>query len=186
MTTRTLRGGGVADDGEFDRAFGASLTAAERMTEIWRLSEELYAIAGTAPAEPGLRRSVARVVRREDQVPGRRGVRAVRARRTARDRALERFGAAPGHLSISDLAREGTVFQIGIAPRRIDLLTSITGVKFERAWRDRVRVCFGVIEVPVIGRAALIRNKLATARPKDLVDVVELRRRRRRRGRQRS
>lgn len=90
--------------------------------------------------------------------------------------ALREFGAPLRDLTEDDLAAPGTVFQIGIAPRRIDVLTSISGVSFGQAWRSRTRARFGNLTVPVLGRAALIRNKLAAARPRDLLDVEELRR----------
>ena len=49
-------------------------------------------------------------------------------------RALARFGAPLSDLTATDLQRDGTVFQLGVPPRRIDLLTSIDGVTFEDAW----------------------------------------------------
>ncbi len=94
--------------------------------------------------------------------------------------ALRDFGAPLRNLSAEDLARRGTVFQMGVAPVRIDILTEIDGVTFESAWRSRVFARFGDVRTPVIGRAALIRNKLATGRPKDVLDVESLRRHARR------
>lgn len=86
-------------------------------------------------------------------------------------RALHRFGAPLFDLTVADLTREGTVFQLGLPPRRIDLLTSIDGVTFEDAWPERVTSRFGDLEVTVIGREALVRNKRAAGRLKDLVDL---------------
>lgn len=88
--------------------------------------------------------------------------------------ALERFGAPLKDIAIADLASADTVVQIGIAPRRIDVLTGIDGVDFEGAWSRRVVVEIDGLGVPVIGRADLIRNKRATARPQDLADVDAL------------
>lgn len=90
--------------------------------------------------------------------------------------ALERFGAPLFGLTAADLATAGTVFQLGVPPRRIDLLTSIDGVAFTTAWPRRITACFGDLEVAVIGRDDLLRNKRAAKRPKDLVDVQMLRR----------
>ena len=89
--------------------------------------------------------------------------------------ALRSFGAPLHDLTLADLASSDVVFQIGVPPRRIDVLTSITGVTFDEAWADRAEVTYGEVRCPVIGRAALIRNKLALGRPKDLLDVTLLR-----------
>lgn len=66
------------------------------------------------------------------------------------------------------------VVQIGLAPRRIDLVTGLTGVEFEAAWQDRVHVPVGSLEVPFLGRQALLENKRATGRLKDRSDVEAL------------
>lgn len=89
--------------------------------------------------------------------------------------ALDRFGAPTANLGEEDLNRRDVIFQIGVIPRRIDILTSIDGVVFEEAFEARVIVNVGGIEVFVIGREHLIRNKMATGRPKDLVDAESLR-----------
>jgi hypothetical protein len=89
--------------------------------------------------------------------------------------ALRTFGAPLFGLTIEDLLRADTVFQIGVAPNRIDILTGITGVLFEEAWANRLTVRIDDRVVPVIGRAELIRNKAATGRPKDQADLIWLR-----------
>jgi len=88
--------------------------------------------------------------------------------------ALRVFGAPLFDLSREDLANPGIVFQIGVAPGRIDILTGVSGLTFEEAWPGRVSTSAGGQEVPVIGRAELIRNKRATGRLKDLADVEAL------------
>ena len=91
-------------------------------------------------------------------------------------RALTAFGAslAAHGVSASDFATPGNVYQLGLPPRRIDLLTSISGVSFDDALVDHVEAHLGHVRVRCIGRAALIRNKLAAGRPKDLVDAAAL------------
>lgn len=89
-------------------------------------------------------------------------------------RALETFGAPLHDLTLEDLSRPEVVFQIGIVPRRIDLLTSITGVSFEEAWDNRAFVEIREMEVPVLGRSELVRNKRAVGRARDLADIEEL------------
>lgn len=92
--------------------------------------------------------------------------------------ALREFGAPLRDLSEPDLARPGVVFQIGLPPRRIDILTSITGVEFEEAWRDRMPVDYAGVSCQVIGREALITNKRRLGRAKDLADLELLERHR--------
>lgn len=77
-------------------------------------------------------------------------------------------------LSPDDLSSRGVVFQIGLAPRRIDVLTSISGVEFEIAWRNWMTVSIDGVEVQVIGRDDLLVNKRASGRPKDLADAETL------------
>lgn len=88
--------------------------------------------------------------------------------------ALERFGAPTGEIAPEDLRVPDVVFQIGVAPRRIDILTSIDGVAFDEAWPERFPVDVAGLAIPVIGRAHLIRNKRATGRQKDLADAEAL------------
>jgi hypothetical protein len=86
-------------------------------------------------------------------------------------RALRDFGAPADALSESDFAVPGTVYQIGVPPGRIDILTQLTGIAFDEAWPDRLNRPFGDVEAPFIGRAAFLKNKRATGRPKDLGDI---------------
>lgn len=89
-------------------------------------------------------------------------------------RALEVFGAPLHELTIEDLSQPDVVFQIGLAPTRIDIVTSITGVDFEDASKNRVLVEIEGLEVPVLGRLDLIRNKRAVGRARDLADIEDL------------
>jgi predicted nucleotidyltransferase len=89
-------------------------------------------------------------------------------------RALGRFGAPLSDVSESDFAAEGIVFQIGSSPRRIDILTRISGVDFERAYVNRKTVSVEGLQVPVISLEDLIANKRATGRTQDLADVEKL------------
>ncbi len=88
--------------------------------------------------------------------------------------ALRKFGAPLRELAPSDLSAEGLVFQIGVVPCRIDVLTSIDGVEFERAWAGRIEVTVGETRVGVLGFADLLTNKRASRRPKDLADLAWL------------
>jgi hypothetical protein len=89
-------------------------------------------------------------------------------------RALRAFGAPLFELSVDDLVDEQTVFQIGVAPVRIDILAGIDGVDFEEAWQRRVMVDLGPLKTPVLGLADLITNKRAAGRPRDIADLAWL------------
>lgn len=77
-------------------------------------------------------------------------------------------------LSLDDFTKAGTVIQIGVAPNRVDLLTSIDGVEFSDAWTQRADLLVEGESVSVIGRDHLIRNKLAVGRPQDRADIERL------------
>ena len=88
--------------------------------------------------------------------------------------ALTEFGAPLHDLTADDLEAPDLVFQMGVAPRRIDILTGIDGVNFEEAWPERHEVGISGLTVPVIGRNHLSRNKRATGRLKDAADAAWL------------
>lgn len=90
--------------------------------------------------------------------------------------ALVRFGAPLDELRVDDLATAGIVFQIGIVPARIDLLTSLTGLDFDDAWSRRETFEVTGRALPFLSREDLIRNKKAVGRPRDLADVDDLQR----------
>jgi hypothetical protein len=87
--------------------------------------------------------------------------------------ALRRFGApieAHG-VTREDLGTPGNVYQVGLPPRRIDLMTGLSGIDFDEAWASRVVIEVEGMEIPFLGLEALRRNKKATGRDKDLVDL---------------
>ncbi len=88
--------------------------------------------------------------------------------------ALTAFGAPLHDLTIDDLSDPEVVFQMGLPPYRIDILTSISGVAFEEAWPNRIINDFEGQPYAVIGLRDLIRNKRAAGRPQDVVDADEL------------
>jgi predicted nucleotidyltransferase len=89
-------------------------------------------------------------------------------------RALSRFGAPLSDVTESDFSTEGIVFQIGSSPRRIDILTRISGVDFEQAYANRQTIFVEGMALPVISLEDLIANKRATGRAQDLADVEKL------------
>ena len=88
--------------------------------------------------------------------------------------ALVNFGFGAAAPPQKELARPHKVFMLGRKPWRIDILTSIDGVSFKEAWASRVAAQFVATPLYVIGREMLIKNKLASARDKDLRDVALL------------
>jgi len=89
-------------------------------------------------------------------------------------RALNRFGAPLHDLTAEDLQKEGTVFQIGVAPRRVDILTAASGLRFEDAFTRSICTDIEGIEVHIPSRKDLIRNKRSCGRTKDLADAEAL------------
>jgi len=89
-------------------------------------------------------------------------------------RALRRFGAPLGNLTKEDLQKDGTVFQIGVAPRRIDIITTASGLQFEQTYQRAISVNIEGIEVHIPSIKDLIRNKRASGRTKDLADAEAL------------
>jgi len=89
-------------------------------------------------------------------------------------RALRRFGAPVQKLTKADLVAEDTVFQIGVAPRRIDIITAASGLDFDEALSESLAVDIEGIDVRIPSVADLIRNKRASGRTKDLADAEAL------------
>ena len=89
-------------------------------------------------------------------------------------RALAQFGAPLAGMTPADFSEEGFVFQIGVAPVRVDILMSVDGLAFADAWPNRTRADFDGVSVWIVSRADLIRTKQAAGRPQDLIDVANL------------
>ena len=89
-------------------------------------------------------------------------------------RALQAFGAPLREISEADFDHPDMVVQIGVSPRRIDLLTRIDGVEWEEAAPHAVTKDIDGLPVPVVGLGDLIRNKRASGRPKDAADAAAL------------
>ena len=88
--------------------------------------------------------------------------------------AIEQYRAPRRSITREDFHQPDTVFQIGVAPYRIDILTSISGVEFDDAWQNRLQTAVDELSFFVIGRDQLLKNKRATGRPKDLADAAWL------------
>jgi predicted nucleotidyltransferase len=88
--------------------------------------------------------------------------------------ALTRFGAPLTDLDPSDLEKPDVVYQVGVAPSRIEILSLIDGVAFGQAWQQRIEIDVEGLKIPVIGREDLIRNKDTVGRPQDIADIKRL------------
>ncbi len=90
-------------------------------------------------------------------------------------RALAQYGAPLDGYTPSDFM-DGTTFQIGQPPARIDILQHIDGISFDAAWENRIEGAIdGQVQAAVISRDDLIRNKIASGREQDILDVKKLR-----------
>lgn len=91
-------------------------------------------------------------------------------------RALASYGAPLEAFEVAegDFAEYGGVLQIGLPPRRIDILNRVSGVTFDEAAADGETFEIEGRAIPVIGLKALLTNKRAAAREQDLADVAAL------------
>jgi len=87
--------------------------------------------------------------------------------------ALKKFGAPleDDGIKAETFAEKQVVYQIGVAPVRIDILTEITGVEFSHAWKKRVASTFFGVPVHFISLDDLVTNKEALGRSNDLKDL---------------
>ncbi len=85
--------------------------------------------------------------------------------------ALGEFGAPLGDVKPEDFAQDGTIFQIGVAPCRIDVINRIDGVRYAEASSRAIEKIIEGVPVRIISREDLIVNKRASGRTKDLADA---------------
>jgi len=88
--------------------------------------------------------------------------------------ALVDFGFGSLDLAVDDFQRPDSVVQLGVPPVRIDIITSLTGVSWEEAYRGKQAGRYGDVPVYFLGRPQFIANKRAIGRKKDLADLESL------------
>ncbi len=88
--------------------------------------------------------------------------------------ALNGFGFGALDLKTEDFNSQNKVVQLGVPPVRVDLLTSITGISWEKAFSGKIRGKYGGIPADYIGRDEFVLNKRSTGRKKDIVDIEAL------------
>lgn len=89
-------------------------------------------------------------------------------------KALIEFGAPMEGIAVKDFENPGTIFQIGVAPRRIDIVNDIDGVTFDESEKDKIIIELEGLKIPVISKQKLIINKRSTGREKDRIDAESL------------
>ena len=87
---------------------------------------------------------------------------------------LTELGFGDVGLQQNDFERPEQVIQLGVPPVRIDLVTSLSGIRWQDAWPHRAADDYGGVPVGIIGRSEFIANKRATGRQKDLADIEAL------------
>lgn len=88
--------------------------------------------------------------------------------------SLSEFGAPLKQISTETFTKKGVIFQIGVLPRRIDILTFIDGVSFEKAYKGKEDIEIEDITIPFLSQDNIIKNKESTGREKDKLDVKYL------------
>jgi len=89
-------------------------------------------------------------------------------------KALNEFGFGSVDLKEDDFISPNKVVQLGYPPVRIDIITSISGVSWDQAFKEREKGKYGDVPVYYIGRKHYIINKRASGRKKDLADLEAL------------
>ena len=89
-------------------------------------------------------------------------------------KALVDFGAPLTSLSIKDFTNKKMIYQIGVAPVRIDILMGVSGIKFVTAWKNRKRTRYGGMPINILGIRELIYSKKRTKREQDILDIKKL------------
>ena len=86
-------------------------------------------------------------------------------------RSISEFGAPVSDIAENTFTEKGIIFQIGVAPRRIDIITHIDGVNFQEAHKSRENIEIENLNLPFISKENLIKNKQSTGREKDKLDA---------------
>jgi len=89
-------------------------------------------------------------------------------------KSVSDFGAPLAEITERTFTEKGIVFQIGVAPRRIDIITHIDGVEFHNAYQDKEEVEIENMKIPFLSKSNLIKNKKSTGREKDKIDIIYL------------
>jgi hypothetical protein len=86
-------------------------------------------------------------------------------------KSLSEFGAPVSNINKKTFTERNIIFQIGIAPRRIDIITHIDGVNFTKAFKSKKYIFIERLKIPFLSKKDLIKNKKSTGREKDVIDL---------------
>lgn len=86
-------------------------------------------------------------------------------------KSLAEFGAPLSDINKKTFSEKRIIFQVGVAPRRIDIITCIDGVNFKDAYKSRINVEVENLKIPFLSKRDLIKNKKSTVREKDKLDI---------------
>jgi len=89
-------------------------------------------------------------------------------------KSLLDFGAYLKDVDEKTFSEKEIIFQIGVVPRRIDIITHIDGVDFASAYETKKMLLLEDLEIPFLSRENLIKNKESTGRLKDKADADSL------------
>ena len=88
--------------------------------------------------------------------------------------ALKKFGAPLKGIEIEDFMNEELIYQVGVAPIRVDILMGLNGIKFYLAWKSRKKSKYGKIPINILGMKELINSKKRSNRLQDRLDLKHL------------
>ncbi|MCX5716614.1 MAG: nucleotidyltransferase [Candidatus Omnitrophica bacterium] len=89
-------------------------------------------------------------------------------------KALVDFGAPLKNVFVEDFANKKMIYQIGVAPVRIDIIMNLPGLKFENAWEKRKKTNYGHVPINILGIEELVSSKKRTKRERDILDIKKL------------
>lgn len=90
--------------------------------------------------------------------------------------ALKDFFGTDFSIKIEDVISGKNIFQFGYAPVRIDIMTSLLGLNFSSAWRNRIKSTYGNQKANYLSKKDLIKSKLSAGRKQDIIDAEKLKR----------
>lgn len=88
--------------------------------------------------------------------------------------ALRKFGAPLNDITLKDFTDSDVIYQIGVAPNRIDIIMAVTGLEFEDAFNRKVISSYDGVEINIVGKSDLIKAKKASNRTQDILDLERL------------
>lgn len=89
-------------------------------------------------------------------------------------KALREFGVPLKDIQPESFTKSNTIYQIGVAPIRIDIMMTLRGVKFDVAWNNRKRTKYANVLINIIGVKELIKSKKSVKREQDILDLKNL------------